>query len=278
MKNSPSSDSLLNDTLLNATTTATATSTVDTTETTTDETDNLGENYALKQRRVSQFERTLSELYGTRKKSIEIGISVTSPSADSSSTSANGTVEIKKVPELKPSKIPSPRKKIQYTRSETSAVCETPKQQIRKHNSLQSTKKYTSKEKSTELSVDKRVSFDDENSTGKSPNIIQKSGIPKRDLKSRNSIKNESRDESQSHDKDPPPSEKVIVEEKISKCDLPEVHHEQIEMVSDDAEVEQLSGTVFRKVTIKKRRHDFKKTQAFDDGKYRSHFLFYSIV
>lgn len=246
------------------------------------------EGYSPRHRRVSQFERTLSELYGSQKKgarkmstSEENGIDKLSTEDDnnSSTSSNNGNTEIKIIP--KPSKIPSPRKKLQYTRSETLAGPTNKHQQVRKQHSLQPGKKSKDKSLDDRVLHEKHVSFDcdstkklfdgNENSVSCVREVI-KSGIPKRDGKARAS-KNDLR--GNIHDKDARENEALLVGKSKeivdvhAECDMNNLSRSEDETstVGVKSEAEPVSGAVFRKVTIKKRRQDFKKTQAFDEGK-----------
>lgn len=233
-----------------------------------------------RQRRVSQFERTLSELYGTKKNSAarkmstsdENGLDRTSTEDDNlSSTSSNGNVENRKI-EIKPSKIPA-RKKVQYTRSETLAVG-SPKQPLRKQTSLQPSRKQKDR-MFDDTKEEKHVSFDYE-TTKKiddlhcSPKLETKSNIPK--SKSRNSSRTDSTSTRSSVSVDSDSKDKNLLNNNEivdPKCDINNLNRAQNEDDIQETEIAEapITGSLFRKVTIKKRRHDFRKTQAFDEGK-----------
>lgn len=223
----------------------------------------------------------------------ENGIDKTSTEEDniSSTSSNNVNPEIKNIP--KPSKIPSPRKKLQYTRSETlaSSAASNKHPQVRKQHSLQPGKK--SKDKSLDDGVhEKHVSFDCD-STKKSPDgnensvscvrEVIKSSIPKRDGKTRGS-KNDLR--GNIHDKDARENEALLagkskeIVDVHAECDMNNLIREEEEgsIVGEKFEAEPVSGAVFRKVTIKKRRQDFKKTQAFDEGKILNFLEFFHVL
>lgn len=229
---------------------------------TTDETDQVStkeekeENGTyVRQRRISLFERTLSELYdkdGKRSKRSSIDKS------DQKKTDDNG--DKNKNQDVKPSKIPSPRKKMHTARSDSAAVV-TKKEPIKKFSSLQNNKKSNSIEKQCE----KHVSFEHVEADVAVKSF--KSGIPRRD--SKGSINDGKKLEDS-------PNGKIQEESSVSNEETDslssDVYFAQVDTIveePDNTEVEQLSDAVFKKVTVKKRRQDFKKSQAFDEGRLK---------
>lgn len=205
----------------------------------------------IRQRRVSLFERTLSELYDNGgKRSKRITASDKSVDQKKISNDKAEVNENKKNNDLKPSKIPSPRRKMHTTRSDTAAIV-SKREPIKKFSSLQSTKKI-----SIEKIHEKHVSFEQVETEITAKQNSFKSGIPRRGSKS--------------DKKDDKKDTRSITDGSISAEETDISQASEINFIQeagdDGTEVEQFSGAVFRKVTIR-RRKDFKKAEAFDEGK-----------
>lgn len=218
-----------------------------------DEAQNKPDEEIPRQRRISLFERTLSELYDTGGKRSKKKETTEKEKKEENKEKQEINDKPNKHQEPKPTKIPSPKRKIHTARSDTATLV-SKKETFKKFSSLQNDKKSLSGDKN-----EKHVSFEhvEVEVTVKSP---FKSGIPRRDPKTNEHSKKEDMEEVKG-------DEDSV--EKTESSASSEIHFAQIETINEeDVEVENISGALFRKVTVKKRRHDLKKAQAFDEGKF----------
>lgn len=131
---------------------------------------------------------------------------------------------------MKPTKIPSPRRKIHTARSDTAAVVNK-KEPVKKFISLQNRKSLSNS------SQEKHVSFEQEEIKP-----VFKSAIPRRDSKSEKK------------------EEKVETNIEENKEVQKTNHNDEIDNAVEDV------NNLFRKVTVRRRKHEMKKSQAFDEG------------